>query len=82
MDLSIKIEILFERYLLNKCTQDEIKFLSEYFDAAENETTLKNLILAEIESSQSNNLDTASPGTKKKLKKIFKNIIKDIHKAG
>ncbi len=78
MDLSIKIEILFQRYLLNKCTEDEIKILSEYFEAEENESKIKHLILAEIESSQSNNFETVGKETKRKLKNVFNKIIKDI----
>lgn len=80
MDFQIKIELLFERYLLNKCTKDELKILYEYFDAEENESILKKLILAEIESSQYINLGNLRTETKKRLKKSFKNIIKDIHK--
>jgi hypothetical protein len=80
VDLSKKIEILFERYLQNNCTEDEIKFLSEYFEADENETTIKHLILAEIESSATFNSDSVNPQAKRKVKKIFKKIIKEIRK--
>ena len=78
MDLSKKIESLFERYLQNKCTPDELELLSEYFEAAENETTIKQLILAEIASPQLINFDSVTPETKRKLEKILKKMIKDI----
>jgi len=78
MDLSKKIEILFERYLQNKCTPDELEFLYEYFEAAENETIIKQLILAEIASPQFINSDSVTPETKRKLEKILKKMINDI----
>jgi hypothetical protein len=78
MDLSKKIEVLFERYLQNKCAPDELELLYEYFEAAENETTLKQLILAEIASPQFINSDTVAPETKRKLEKILKKMMKDI----
>ena len=40
----MKIENLFQRYLDNKCTSDEIKILLQYFDAGENEDLLRSLI--------------------------------------
>jgi hypothetical protein len=78
MDLSKKIEILFERYLENKCTPDERELFYECFDAAKNETTIKQLILAEIASPQFLNSDSVTPETKRKLEKILKKMIKDI----
>lgn len=80
MDLPIKIEILFERYLENKCSLDEIKLLSEYFAKAENESAIRSLIKTEIEFSQTINSVTANPQTKKKLRKIFDNLLLTIHK--
>lgn len=77
----MKLYLLFNRYLENKCSEDEIKLLSDYFDEAENESELKNLIKTEIESSDFADLDIASLEIKKRLKKIYQYIRKSIEET-
>ena len=44
MNNSKDVENLFQRYLDNKCTPDEIRILLQHFDASENEDLLRSLI--------------------------------------
>lgn len=44
------IEQLFQRYLNNICTEEEINVLLQYFDAGDNEALLKSCILQQLQS--------------------------------
>lgn len=47
---------LFQRYLNDKCTPEEVKILLQYFDAEENEALLKSLIRQQLEANAGEHL--------------------------
>ncbi len=50
------MHLLFQRYLNNECTADEVKELLKYFEAEENEVFLKKLIREQLEEDNDANL--------------------------
>ncbi len=52
------INELFQKYVRNKCTPEEIFFLVQYFDIDENETLLKELIRNELDKSTNDSFET------------------------
>jgi transmembrane sensor len=75
-----KIEELFNRYLQNQCSPEEIESLFQYFDAEENEELLKHLIRTELESSDGIDTD-GGPERKEITEKIFQKIKDAIRKT-
>ena len=72
MDNNQNIEILFQRFLDNKCTPAEVKILLQYFDAGENEVLLRDLIRKQSEAIS----DT--PLSSEKLKSLLENTYRKI----
>lgn len=52
MEKRDEMEKLFNQYLVNKCSQGEVRLLLEYFNEHENEAQLKKLIAKELEASK------------------------------
>ena len=74
------IENLFQKYLDNKCTADEIRTLLKHFDAGENEDLLRSLIREQ--SDVINGASLISDETSKQLLDVFFSKIKNGIAAG
>ena len=75
-----EIEHLFNLYLTDQCTQEEVQLLMEYFNTDENEALLKSLIKKELETSQ-NKIDSELV-TKASLDEIYQMIKKRSDESG
>lgn len=76
-----KIEKLFNQYLVDKCSQQEVRLLLEYFNEDENEVLLKKLIAKELEASKEVNLKPTEE-IKSNLNEMFELIKKRIDQLG
>ena len=74
-----KIKELFTRYLKDECSPEEVQLLLSYFNANENTTLLKSLILQLLESTSTQNADS-DLNTKATLDDLLSKIQKKIRK--
>lgn len=76
MDNSEHIKRLFQRFLDNKCTQEEVRALLQYFDAGDNEVLLRSLIekQSEIFSDATLSSDSLKPLLEKAYSEIQRSI--------
>ena len=81
MEKRQEIEHLFNLYLTDQCTREELQLLMEYFNTDENEALLKSLIKKELETSQDNKIDSEMV-TKANLDEIYQMIKKRIGDSG
>ena len=79
MEHQEKIRKLFSRYVTNQCSPDEVSLLLQYFNAAENESLLKELIGKEIEMSE-NTEEDKNPEAIAQLESIFQKLKQELKK--
>ena|GEM_PF-6788310 len=72
MEKRVEIEQLFNLYLSDQCTPEQVQQLADYFQSGNNEELLKTLITREL-NSPANGHPQASP---EKLDRIFNDIKK------
>jgi transmembrane sensor len=78
--MKISLYTLFEKYLENHCSEDEIKILLEYFKIPENELLLKQLILAELQ--KVGEFDTHITDVDQRLNAVYHHVQEHILETG
>lgn len=68
-----QIKVLFERYLANECTPDQVRALISYFDVSEDNDTLRNLITLHFESPE---LDQEP--TQEAVREVYDKLLKKV----
>ena len=72
-----ELKNLFERYLQNLCTSEEIKFLLHLFSAGRDEDLLRALVREQLEKDHSESLATTASG-QKLLDQVFQKVQEEI----